>query len=235
VLVARASAPSEHHTRHRQSRAHRPWNCSPTISTLPGVENCFPFIFSHSRPTGRSFTVIFGRPLAREDKVLGSFVELGVGRPTRPKGNIINVALSLHLLHFRLSQLPNVVNVVIATPEHRLHDPRTVGVLRSLALPRVTPTDGRAVGSSEVSDAVAEGVLASRCGVLWGDEAFFDLDALVSEAADGLFEVHEDSGDCGGVIGVGGVSDVDDHHVGAEASELWLGGLAGVIHRCWWS
>jgi hypothetical protein len=121
------------------------------------------------------------------------------------------------------------MNLVAAAPELRLLDLRTVRVIGyHLAPPRVTPADVRAIAPLEVSDVVAEGVSVPRDGVFGGDEAVLDVQALVLEAEDGVFEVHEDACDSDVVICGGVVLDVDDDHVGAEGLDAWLGGLAGV-------
>jgi hypothetical protein len=69
---------------------------------------------------------------------------------------------------------------------------------------------------------------------LWGDEAVFDLEALLLEGEDGVLELREHLDFFDDVVCVGVVLDVDDHGVGAEGLELGLGGLAMVVHR-WWS
>jgi len=94
---------------------------------------------------------------------------------------MINVAFSIHLIHLLLTQLLDVEDLVIAELEDGLLDPGTVDIVRSVALLGVTPADVRAVGSSEVSNTVAEGVLILGCGVLWGDETAFNLEALLPE------------------------------------------------------
>lgn len=74
-----------------------------------------------------------------------------------------------------------------------------------------------------MSDAVAEGMQVSRGSVLCGDEAVQDCQALVLEAKDRVFEVHEHSCDFDEVFWSGIVPGLDDHRVGAEGLHLWLG------------
>jgi hypothetical protein len=108
---------------------------------------------------GRTFAVVLVFLFALEDEVLRSFVKHSVVRLALPKGVIINVALSLHLLHLLyllLTQLLDVEELVIAELEDGLLDPGTVDIVRSVVLLGVTLADVRAVGSSKVSDTVTE-------------------------------------------------------------------------------
>jgi hypothetical protein len=232
VLVAQVPVSSEHHTRHRQCFAHHPQDCAPNNPYASRYWRNFPLHPLYS--AGRTFAGVLVFLFALEDEVLGSFVKRSVVRLALLQSIISDVALSLHLLHLLLAQLLDVEDLVIAEPEDGLLDPGAVDTVRSVGLPGVTLADVRAVGSSEVSDAVAEGVLVSGCGVLWGDETVFNLEALLPEGEDGVFEVREHPDFFDDVTCVGVVLDVDDHGVGAPGLELWLGGLAMVVHR-WWS
>jgi len=203
----------------------------PTTSILSGIEDPSP---PCSLCESRTLAVVLVLFFAPEDEVLGSFVKHSVVRLALLQGIISDVALSLHLLHLLLAQLLDVEDLFIAEPEDGLLNPGTVDAVRSVALPGVTPADVRAVGSCEVSDAIAEGVLVSGCGVLWGDETVFSFEALLPEGEDGVFEVREYPDFFDDIVCVGVVLDVNDHGVDAPGLELWLGRLAMVVYR-WWS